>query len=468
MNDLNETLARMRSANPVSVVEPEEMVALWSIVKEGVTMQPTYTGTPMRSRQRYGVYGYRKAAFVVAGAALGMLLAIVPVALLLGSGDDTAADSLARMSTVSPNEPGQPVPPASSTTTLAGAVSTRLYEVTMELVGDEGIATTCGTLIMRGGLDGDLVPDGAIIADGTAGSSVPRLHLVASEDLAWRRSYPEPLQAAGFGSLPADCHGGPVDDSPEQTAGVLVVSGLEEESIRVLWHFDYYTGNGVRENLTLSGRSPIAWSENGEGTLSGIVDGAFTVSWFQNVGGEPVHLFEPFEGSPRQMQFRISIIALSPSVTVNESAVLHEVPDGALAFAAIWNEAAAQTGFGHLIVSEPQARQNDDLVETEWQLGAEDIEATLTYVQRTDGMLIEIGFRVSTGYGTDTGKVWLSDGSHLVVSLSEPGLPDDEASDLTARLTDPTEKFAYEEVGSTAFLSHAPGEDQRVVIAATK
>lgn len=167
---------------------------------------------------------------------------------------------------------------------LAGGAAAKgrpvvLYDVTMTLVGPEGLATTCGTLVMK-------LQNGTYIADGSGGTSVPILLIEGGMDgWPWARSYPEPgSSGSGF----SGCHGGPADGSPQPWNGLLTISAdAAGQTASILWHFDYYNDgetvvapNGrvrysetVREHFTVSSGGPNLSYVNG--TVSGLMHAAY-------------------------------------------------------------------------------------------------------------------------------------------------------------------------------------------------
>lgn len=203
-------------------------------------------------------------------------------------------------------------PPGEQTmpSTLLSSAPAAIWEVTMELIGDEGLSTACGPLLMRLVTDEDSQAlTGSFSADGLDGTSIPLLSIRTSEELLWQRSHPEPQTGSGFGSSVGECHGGTVDGSPDAWPGYLSFS-FNGDDIRFMWHFDYYwvDGNVLREHFTMSsGATPVTWAPTSEGGLTTEVAADFGIGWFLSVDGEPVHLYEPFDGSPRPFRFRLTV-----------------------------------------------------------------------------------------------------------------------------------------------------------------
>jgi hypothetical protein len=372
-----------------------------------------------------------------------------------------------------------PTTEAAPTTTEAAAVSTdvEFYEVTMELLGDEGFATTCGRLVMRAayGSSGD-----SFVADGTGGSSAPRLFLSVSEELSWQRGFPEPLSGEGFGVLPSneECHGGAVEGSPLPRDGVLSFA-IDDDVIEFLWHYDYYyqaEGSArVLENFTIRGEAPVEWTESAEGEKSTEVSGEFGVGWFQNLDGEVVHEYEPFEGSPRPFHFRLTMTPTIDSISFEERVELDEIVAAAAKSAEAWNAAAQQLGVENLTLENGTSwrweEQYESVVETVWEFSTETTSARSTHMIWGPDIDVsdpdehfEIMFWLDSGYETEAGRSQLLDATRIMIRVMEPTLSDFELEDLASRLLTP-EVFAEEEVGRTYFLSLTESNTWRWVLA---
>jgi hypothetical protein len=113
----------------------------------------------------------------------------------------------------------QPPPPTLYQVTISGSLST----------GDAG-CTADAVLIMRD-------QDGHLVADGSLGTSVPRLVFEAA--LPWSRLYPE---AAGDQTGFHGCHGGAMPGSMEGSNGYLYLYRQNGEIVGLMWAFDWYTG----------------------------------------------------------------------------------------------------------------------------------------------------------------------------------------------------------------------------------
>jgi hypothetical protein len=369
-------------------------------------------------------------------------------------------------------EAAPPTTEAAPPTTVAAAVSTgvKFHEVTMELLGDEGFATTCGVLIMRSGGYGSSAD--TLVADGTSGSSVPRLSLSVSEELSWQRDFPEPLSGEGFGVSPSneECHGGTVEGSPVLWDGLLMLT-LDDDVIEFLWHFDYYKTESIWENFTIRGEAPVEWTESPEGERTTEVSGEFSVTWYQNLNGELVHLYEPFEGSARPFHFKLTVTPTLDSIALEEPLELDEIGVAAVRGAEAWNAAAQQLGVENLTLEngtswQDEGREGDESgVNTVWELSTETASARVTH--RTFGRfgeLFEIEFQMDSGYGTESGRSQLHDATRVMIRMMEPTLSNLELEDLASRLATP-EEFAYEEVGQTVFMSGVESDRQRWVLA---
>jgi len=180
---------------------------------------------------------------------------------------------------------GRPAPPAPA-----------LYQVTMSMEGAEGLATTCGTLIMRS-------EQNAYVADGSLGTSVPWLELAAA--IPWSRLHP----TASSGTAFSGCHGGPVDPAlPNQPNGLLrITKGPQGTPIDLLWHFDYYlAGTQVgkrflvadRENFTLGTGAFTPTDDDKDGVNE--VKALFQVSHYLN------GTYTPFTPT-RELHFELTI-----------------------------------------------------------------------------------------------------------------------------------------------------------------
>ncbi len=232
-------------------------------------------GTPVgsaRLRERVvvelaggGLFSGRRRVWNLSGPVFAALVAAIVLisfggVLLLFSSDEGLGESSPFAAQPTTTEAAPTTTQAAPTTTEAVAVSTdvEFYEVTMELLGDEGFATTCGRLVMRAGYgsSGD-----SFVADGSGGSSAPRLFLSVSEELSWQRGFPEPLSGEGFGVPPSteECHGGAVEGSPLPRDGLLTID-VDDDVIEFLWHYDYYYQDEetapVLENFTIRGEAP--------------------------------------------------------------------------------------------------------------------------------------------------------------------------------------------------------------------
>ncbi len=415
---------------------------------------------------------------VVAAAAVLVLIGGVMLLIRPGGGSSLVATQSPPMTAAPTTVATPPITEATPPTTVAAigtdviGTDVRFHEVTMELLGEEGFATTCGVLIMRSATSEDLVPSSALVADGTGGSSVPRLVLKVSEELSWQREFPEPLSGEGFGTPGSfdlttwnwECHGGTVEGSPAPWDGLLALT-LDDDVISFLWHFDYYVAEGVRENFTISGEAPVEWTVLPGGERTTEVSGVFSVAWFQNLGGEAVHLYEPFAGSPRPFRFQLTVTPKPDLVAPEEPPVLDSIGAAAAESAEAWNALVTQFGVDNLTLEDGTSRQEEGGVDTVWELSTEVASAHVIHtVFGSDGEFFEIGFWMDSGYDTEAGRSWLHDATRVLIRLMEPTLTDTELEDLASRLVTP-EEFAYEEVGNTIFISNARSDTERMILA---
>lgn len=436
----------------------------------------------------------RRPLVVIAAAAAAVFLVIGGTALLVrsdlgeapqpavspvGAGESTALPATTTTTEAVTTTEAAPTTTEAPPTTAAAVVSTgvEVYEVTIELLGDEGLATTCGPLIMRPGGDG-LLPASALVADGTGGSSVPRLFLKVSEELSWQRGFPEPLSGDGFGVSPSneECHGGTVEGSPSPWDGLLffdtreALDWADDTTIEFLWHFDYYNAdwsNGIIENFTIRGLLiPVEWTELPDGGRTTEVNGKFNVTWFQLVDGENVHLYEPFAGSPRTLHFRLTVSPPLDSIALEEPVELDEIDAAASERAAEWDTVATELGAENLTLKNGTSMSwtdtNDSGVDTIWELSTETASARVKHT--TGSIAAEMLFLLDSGYDTEAGQAWLHDATLVMIRVWEPTLSDLEMEDLATRLLAP-EEFGYEEVGSTVFMSDATSDTERYLLA---
>jgi hypothetical protein len=111
-----------------------------------------------------------------------------------------------------------------------------LYDVTLNHTGAEGLGLCDGgvPLVMA-----DI--GGALLADGTGGTSTPRLDLDA--DIAWSRTHPNDDSGAEFDG----CHGGPLVGSESDVPSYFIIHTDRSGYVsNVLWAFDVYTEEGTK------------------------------------------------------------------------------------------------------------------------------------------------------------------------------------------------------------------------------
>lgn len=182
-----------------------------------------------------------------------------------------------------------------------------IVDVTLQVVGAEGLATTCDDADgVAGSLRMERTQNGLTSIDGIA--PLLSLHMA---DIAWSRQYPDPASGLGF----AECHGGTVNGSPGEWEGYLSF-GLDAAGnpTDIIWHFDYYVSSTlvqrgkktretpyIREHFTLSG--PLTWDP-----ATSTATGTLQIAYYFNdyVNGDQV-LYEPFPGSPRHMAFTMNV-----------------------------------------------------------------------------------------------------------------------------------------------------------------
>jgi hypothetical protein len=181
-----------------------------------------------------------------------------------------------------------------------------LVDVTMNVVGTEGLATSCDD---ADGISGSLrmQRDANSITSVEGVAPILELHM---GEIEWSRDYPDEASGTGF----AECHGGTVAGSPGEWEGLLMI-GLDSagEPDSITWHFDYYVESTtvergkktqeratIREHFTLSG--PLTWDAD-TSTASGTLQIAY---YFNDYENDPV-LYEPFDGNPRPMSFTMTI-----------------------------------------------------------------------------------------------------------------------------------------------------------------
>ena len=117
------------------------------------------------------------------------------------------------------------------------------YDVTMELVdGADGLGLCVEeTLVMV-----DL--DGALLADGTGGTSVPRLYLRAGVDSS--RTYPVEVTGEEFNG----CHGGALPGSESDVPSYFLIHTDRSGYVsNVLWAFDVYVKEGTKGKNKIPG-----------------------------------------------------------------------------------------------------------------------------------------------------------------------------------------------------------------------
>ena len=188
--------------------------------------------------------------------------------------------------------------------------ATDLVDVTMTLVGAEGLTTDCDD---ADEIDGSLLMQRTRSGLSSVESVAPILGLFMAE-VAWERSNPG-SSGTGF----AGCHGGDVEESPGTWDGALWIDIDRQGAVTdLLWHFDYYVdgttkflpkktlySETLRENFTLSGHD-LAWD-----AANSTVSGTFTVSHFlvdRETGEEILYVpfYAPFPETSRELAFTLT------------------------------------------------------------------------------------------------------------------------------------------------------------------
>jgi len=332
--------------------------------------------------------------------------------------------------------------------------SAEVFEVTMELLGAEGFATTCGPLLMRLVSEDETSFLRAVLsADGFEGTSVPRLFLAVSDELSWQREHPEPRAGSGFGLTPDECHGGMIEGSTGTEQGILSIS-VEEGAIHFLWHFDYWREDStVREHFTLqSAVSPVEWTFADGVTWTTEVTSNFTLTWFLRVGEQLVHDYDLFEGNPRLFHFRITATP-RPDIVVAPPEP-EAISETAVAFREIWNRATQEFGVSSLVLDNAKAWRDPGGagggVTTEWQISTEATSARLKHLTHPNGRTLEVGLYMDSVHDTDPGRLWLQNATRVLIAVMEPDRSDDSAEDLVTRLL--ASDFGYEESSNMIYI----------------
>ncbi len=90
--------------------------------------------------------------------------------------------------------------------------------------------------------------DGALLADGTGVTSVPRLYLYA--DIEWSRTYPD----ADSGDEFDGCHGGALEGSESDVPSYFIIHADRSGYVsNVLWAFDVYVEEGTKGKNKIPG-----------------------------------------------------------------------------------------------------------------------------------------------------------------------------------------------------------------------
>jgi hypothetical protein len=127
---------------------------------------------------------------------------------------------------VKPDKPGKPSP------------DPVFYDVTLDLAGDEGLGLCDEAPLVMTDIDG------ALLADGTGGTSVPRLLLEAN--VPWTRTYPVP-DSPDSGASFEGCHGGALPRSESDVPSYFIIHSDRSGYVsNVLWAFDVYVEEGTK------------------------------------------------------------------------------------------------------------------------------------------------------------------------------------------------------------------------------
>ena len=180
----------------------------------------------------------------------------------------------------------------------AGKPAPELVEVTMELVGSQGLATDpgCGGPLI-------MVPN----QDGLRHGDEDPILGVHMDDVEWSRWYPQPDSGTGF----SECHGGLLEGSMEMDTYMQISMDRKTGAVTdLVWHFDRYYIDGVPmelpngktrdngmilENFSLIGHD-LGWDDE-----SKTVSGEFELKYYLRddtgtyVGSEPVNALQEFE-----------------------------------------------------------------------------------------------------------------------------------------------------------------------------
>jgi hypothetical protein len=182
---------------------------------------------------------------------------------------------------------GKPVPPEEA-----------LFDVTMTLVGSEGLSTECD--------DGDGVAGAVVMTRESGGFVGGESFGIYIDGVSWERRFPP-----SSGQSLAGCHGGNVDGTNAEYGGFSMNVDDAGAVTDIRWFFDYYveqapTGKGRRmktmifEHFALSGQD-LDWDPT-----TSTVSGQFNLMhhYWNRYTGEEVD-YEPFPGSPRWMEFTV-------------------------------------------------------------------------------------------------------------------------------------------------------------------
>lgn len=134
------------------------------------------------------------------------------------------------------------------------------YEVTLSLTGAEGLGTCDEQPLVMTDIDG------ALLADGNEGTSVPRLVLQA--EIPWSRTDPVAVSGDRF----EGCHGGSLDGSESDVPSYFLIHQDRTGHLsNILWAFDVYVERGtkgkdkipaVKEYFRLWGTEDVSFLDN--------------------------------------------------------------------------------------------------------------------------------------------------------------------------------------------------------------
>jgi hypothetical protein len=191
-----ETLQRMRLANPAPSADPEELAAVLSVIEEkrGAVSGTTRGRSTDPSRQNTERAWYRRPAATVALAALGVCAVIIPIALLAGRAGDVAIEpstTIPLTTTAAPPVTMAAPPTTMPVPTVAAPLLTWVRVEDQEIFADAAILA-----VTRGGPG--LIAVGETAETGSYDDSVGDVAVwVSADGMAW-----EPIHDPSFAGQP--------------------------------------------------------------------------------------------------------------------------------------------------------------------------------------------------------------------------------------------------------------------------